>query len=298
MIIRKIIPYRIVLLRRKLKPIWKLITKQNLKKKDAIPILHIHLTDHCNLKCSGCDNFSPLAPEVFADIAVVDRDLKRISELCDNRVREIQLLGGEPLLHPKIIDFLNITKKYFTRTTVKLISNGVLITRMEDDFWESCRQNKIEIVVTKYPININHAEIERLVKSKKVKFSFYGSTEDIEKSMQCMPIDLSGKQNPRDSFLRCSAANRCIALDNGKIYTCTTIPYIKYFNSWFGKDLKVSENDYLNIYKVERFDEIMKFLCRPMPFCRYCNQKAMIWNIGFGVSKKEIEEWTGKNKIK
>ena len=291
---KRFLPYRFVLSTRKLRLLLKRATKQNIRKKNKIPILHIHLTDHCNLNCRGCNNFSPLAPEVFADIATVERDLKRISALCEERVTEIQLLGGEPLLHEKVIDFLSITRTYFPNTPIKLVSNGVLLSRQKDDFWESCRKNDIEIVVTKYPVKINYKTCEQIVRSQNVKFSFYGSTEDVEKSMQCMPLDLSGKQNARDSFLRCSAANHCIALDNGKLYTCTTIPYIKYFNKTFNKNLEVSERDYLDIYKAESFDEIMNFLSTPAPFCRYCNQKGIIWDVGFGISKKNIEEWTGQ----
>jgi len=295
MSIKRFIPYKVVLSWRKLKPFRRRLTKKNLQKKDIIPILHIHLVDHCNLNCRGCDNFSPLAPKVFAELATVENDLKRISGLSGGgRVGEIQLLGGEPLLHQNVVDFLALARKHFPQTPVKLISNGILLPRQKDDFWASCRLNDIEIIVTKYPVNINHESLKQLAESKHVKFSFYGSTGDVLKSMQCMPLDLSGKQNVKDSFLRCSAANRCIVLDNGKIYTCTTIPYIKYFNLSFGKNIKVAEQDYLDIYKVGSFDEILSFLCTPPPFCRYCNQKGMIWNIDFEVSKKNMEEWTGK----
>ena len=294
MSIKRFIPYKIIMLWRKLKPLWRRLTKKNLRKKNIIPILHIHLADHCNLNCRGCDNFSPLAPKIYAEITTVEKDLERISNLGGNRVGEVQLLGGEPLLHQNVVDFLVLARKYFPQTPVKLVSNGVLLPRQNDDFWESCRQNNIEIVVTKYPINIDHESLKNLAESKNVKFSFYGSTKDVLKTMQCMPLDLLGKQNVKDSFSRCSAANRCIALDNGKIYTCTTIPYVKYFNLKFNENVKVTERDYLDIYKVESFDEIMSFLCTPPPFCRYCNQKGMIWDISFDVSKKSIEEWTGK----
>jgi len=290
---KRLIPFRIVLLTRKLRVFYKKISKHNIRKKKKISILHIHLTDHCNLNCRGCDNFSPLSPEVFADVITVENDLKRISVLCYERVKEIQLLGGEPLLHEKVIDFLYITRKYFPNTPIKLVSNGVLLNRQNNEFWDACRQNDIEIVVTKYPIKINHDDFKQLAFSKNVKFSFYGSTEDIEKTMMCIPLDVSGNQNIRDSFLRCSSANRCIALDNGKLYTCTTIPYIKYFNNYFNKNLEVSKKDYLDIYKAESFNEILKFLRTPPPFCRYCNQKDIIWDIGFGISNKKIEEWTG-----
>ena len=292
--IKKIIPYRLILFRRSLKPWIKKITRKNMKRKSKIPILHIHLADHCNLNCRGCDNFSPLSPEVFADIAVFERDCARIAELSNGRVKEVQLLGGEPLLHPQVIDFFDITRKYFPKVTIKMVTNGILLLKQKNEFWENCRKNEIEIVVTKYPIKIDHKVIEKHVKNQNIKFGFYGSTAEVAKNMQCMPLDLSGKQNARDSFLRCSSANRCISLDNGKIYTCTTIPYLKYFNAHFGKNLPITEADYMDIYKAKNIDEILNFLCRPMPFCRFCNQRGTIWDIGFGVSKKEISEWTGK----
>ena len=114
--------------------------------------------------------------------------------------------------------------------------------------------------------------------------------------MQCIPLDVDGKQDPNDSFLRCSRANRCISLDNGKIYTCSVIPYIKYFNSRFNKNLMVSPNDFIKLDEVQNIDQILNFVCKPMPFCRYCNIKGTIWDIGFGVSKHDISEWTDTNR--
>ncbi|MCL2650422.1 MAG: radical SAM protein [Candidatus Azobacteroides sp.] len=292
--LKKMIPRRLILFRRSLKPLIKKIMRQNMRRKSQIPILHIHLTDHCNLNCRGCDNFSPLSPEIFADITVFEHDCARIAELSNGHVQEVQLLGGEPLLHPQVVEFLNIARKYFPEVTIKMVTNGILLLKQKADFWEACRRNNIEIVVTKYPIKINHEAIEKHVKNEGVKFDFYGSTAEVEKNMQCMPFDLSGKQNARDSFLRCSSANRCISLDNGKIYTCTTIPYVKYFNAHFSKNLAVTEADYLDIYKVKNIDEILDFLCQPMPFCRFCNQKGIIWDVGYGISKKDIQEWIGQ----
>ena len=291
--IKKIIPYKFVLFYRSLKSFFRKITRKNMQRKTLIPILHIHLTDHCNLNCRGCDNFSPLSPEIFADLATFERDCARIAELSDGSVQEVQLLGGEPLLHPQVIDFFDIARKYFPKVTIKMVTNGILLLKQKNDFWENCRKNDIEIVVTKYPIKIDHNAIEKHVKTQNIKFGFYGSTAEVEKNMHCMPLDLSGKQNARDSFLRCSNANRCVSLDNGRIYTCSLIPYVKYFNAHFGENLPVTENDFRDIYKVKNIDEILNFLCQPMPFCRFCNQKNMIWNIGFGVSKKDIREWTG-----
>lgn len=292
-VLKKIIPHNIILFRRSLLPLTKKIMRTNEKKKLQIPILHIHLTDHCNLNCRGCDNFSPLSPEIFANFDTVEQDFSRISKLSNGHVNEIQLLGGEPLLHPRVTDFMDIARKYFPNVAIKIITNGVLILRQQNSFWEKCRQNSIEIVVTKYPIKIDHDAIEKMAAKQRVKFCFYGNTEYVPKNMQCIPLDLSGSQNARGSFLRCSRANRCVALDNGKIYTCTLIPYVKYFNSYFEKKLPVTEADSIDIYTAKDMDEILNFIAKPVPFCRFCNQKNIIWDIGYGVSEKKIEEWTG-----
>jgi len=297
-VIKKLVPHRLVLFRRSLIPTWRKITRKNMKRKELIPILHIHLADHCNLNCRGCDNFSPLSPEVFADPEVVERDCARISELSGGQVNEIQLLGGEPLLHPQVTRFIEIARKYFPTTPVNFITNGVLLLKQPEIFWEACRKNRIEIVVTKYPVKIDHDKIEQHVKAQNVMFSFYGNTRAIPKTMMCAPLDLSGKQNARDSFLRCNSANRCIAMDNGRIYTCSLIPYVKYFNAQFGQNLMVTEKDYIDIYKVKNIEEILEFVSKPMPFCRYCNRKGIIWDIGFGISRKDITEWTGPSGIK
>ncbi|NDV47348.1 radical SAM protein [Paludibacter sp. 221] len=295
--IKKLIPYRLILFRRKLLPFVRKVKKKNSQRKDTIPILHLHLTDHCNLNCRGCDNFSPLAPATsYADIEVFEKDCTRIAKLMEGRIDEIQLLGGEPLLHPKIIDFMEITRKCFPNTPINIVSNGLLLPKQTTEFWESCRKNDIHIIVTKYPVKLDYKKIEQHVRAQGVAFSYYGNTEKVDKTMQCIPLDVEGKQDARDSFLRCSRANRCISLDGGKIYTCSLIPYVKYFNKHFNKDLVVSPADYIDIYEAKSGDEILDFVSKPVPFCRYCNIKGTIWDIGFGVSKKDISEWTGASK--
>jgi len=49
----------------------------------------------------------------------------------------------------------------------------------------------------------------------------------------------------------------------------------------------------LDVHKAGGIDDILAFISQPVPFCRYCNLKGTIWDIGYGVSKKAIEEWTG-----
>lgn len=73
----------------------------------------IEVTEHCNLNCKSCGSFAPLADEEYIDIDELDRDLRRLSELSDGEVHHINILGGEPLLHPEIARIVEMVRHYF-----------------------------------------------------------------------------------------------------------------------------------------------------------------------------------------
>jgi sulfatase maturation enzyme AslB (radical SAM superfamily) len=90
----------------------KLTAKRRLEKRKLLRF-DIHLTDHCNLRCKSCLHFSPLAPETYQDVDVLEKDCARLAELTGSRIADICVLGGEPLLHPRITDCLDIARNYF-----------------------------------------------------------------------------------------------------------------------------------------------------------------------------------------
>jgi MoaA/NifB/PqqE/SkfB family radical SAM enzyme len=76
----------------------------------------IRLTEHCNLNCAGCSAFSPLADEKFYDVEVFRNDCERLASLTGGKINQIIFAGGEPLLHPRITDFFDIARVYFSKT--------------------------------------------------------------------------------------------------------------------------------------------------------------------------------------
>ena len=58
-----------------------------------------------------------------------ERDIKRLSELSNGEVNIIHLMGGEPLLNPNCERFFELTRKYFDKTEIKLITNGILLLK-------------------------------------------------------------------------------------------------------------------------------------------------------------------------
>ena len=63
-----------------------------------------NLTEHCNLSCYQCDHASPLMPKKFASLADFERDIRAFAEAA--HVEEFRLVGGEPLLHAELLEFV------------------------------------------------------------------------------------------------------------------------------------------------------------------------------------------------
>ena len=111
--------------------------ENNADDKNSILHIEIHLTEHCNLKCKYCSHFSAIAKEEYYDVNKYKKDMKRLSKITGGKINVIQLLGGEPLLHPEINKLMNITRFYFPHTTIDIITNGLLLDKMPDSFWSN-----------------------------------------------------------------------------------------------------------------------------------------------------------------
>ena len=124
---------------------------------------------------------SPLAEEKYLSVEAFERDCRRVSELTGGRIEEISLLGGEPLLHTQIIDFTSIARKYYCRGRIQIVTNGVLLLKQPELFWEALKKNNIRLCITVYPVKIDYEKISRLGKRYKVEIIYWGSLKDKKK---------------------------------------------------------------------------------------------------------------------
>ena len=250
-----------------------------------------NITKHCNLNCKGCDHFAPVAEPEFLVPEEYTQDVNRLSELFHGDAERIVILGGEPLLHPEIVRFLEPTRRAFPQAPIWIATNGTLVERMPETFWEACRDNRIGILATHYPISIDYDALGKFVRAKSVDYQFVGSSE-AGRTLWKFPLDLTGTQNPQESFDACRNANTCLTLEHGRLYTCSIAPNVSVFNRAFGQQLQLTEEDGIDIYKAENGQEILEAMARPMPFCRYCDVRRREYDHPWEVSKRSMEEWT------
>ena len=122
--------------------------------------LETHLVDHCDLKCKGCGHFSSLSEKRYADFDVFKKDFVRLSGLFDN-ISRIRLMGGEPLLHPDVPEFLRFTRHTFPNAEIFLVTNALRLCRQPERFWEECSSSRIIIQITRYPIKLDLEAIKK-----------------------------------------------------------------------------------------------------------------------------------------
>ena len=265
--------------------------KAHLYKQSYLKYFEVNICDHCDITCKGCSHFSPIAEKRAVPLEVVQNDLRRISELTAQNVDEFHILGGEPLLHPELTEILLTARELFPNTIISLVTNGVLLLKQDEIFWNVCKDNRITIEVTKYPINLDYPKIIQIVEEKGIAFKFHSYTGKAVKTMTKVPLDIEGRQNEKVSFQNCVLANRWIALMDGKMYTCQIAPNAFHFNKKFGTKMELEDIDYIDIYKAKDIEEILSFLYTPKPFCKHCKTTEYIGGIPWGPSKKDINEW-------
>ena len=261
-----------------------------LKKKRKKIKFEIHLVEHCNLNCAGCDNFSSIAEPEFVSVEDFKKDFERMGELFDHKCEKIFLIGGEPLLHPEFNEFVKIARENFTSGEIDVFTNGILLARQPDEFWKNLHDNKTGLNVTCYPININREEIQN--KADKFKVYINWIRDGVEKNFNfaVRPLRLKGDGNYKTNFEICYRSNTCITLNHGKLYTCTMIPNVRHFNKFFKQNIAVTEKDYIDIYEAPDGEYILKKLIEPVPICAYCDMNFK--NIKWHVSERKISEWT------
>lgn len=247
----------------------------------------VQLCDHCNLNCASCSHFSPLAPRKDTDIKVLEKDYNRLAELFPQKAfKRIRLLGGEPLMHPEVETGILLTRKFFPLARIELVTNGLLLHRMTESFWDACKQTGLLMVVSPYPINLNYDSITRLLQEKGIKFRF----EQMAHSFNKDEMNENGEESPFKNWCFCKLAVRCSQLRNGRLYMCCKPAYADYLNRSFGTKFIVTGKDYVDLYSPSARKDIRKYLKRPIPFCRYCDilhPQTVDWHR----SEKKKEEW-------
>jgi len=92
-----------------------------------IPFLEWMITTSCDLACPGCDRFIDHNHNWTEDFSLIEERMESWSQDLDPD--NITLIGGEPLIHPKIYDIIKTSRKYFDHARIEVYTNGLLLPK-------------------------------------------------------------------------------------------------------------------------------------------------------------------------
>ena len=223
-------------------------------------------TRHCNLNCKGCSSCSPLMPEWFLSLSRLSEDLQRLKSLGIN-ILNINILGGEPLLHPELPKIFSVVKKIYPSTNLGLLTNGLLLSNMTADFWRSCQECDVMLKVTCFPIMslAMRFELEKMLKQHNLRYHL------TDKKLFNKILVLNNKAAFEDIVKNCGCNGAC-NLFEGFVSRCTVPMVVRDLNAHF--DVNFITAGRLDIYSVSNGHEIVDFLETPNESCRNCSVKT------------------------
>lgn len=100
----------------------------------------------CQKRCTDCSHISPLLKPWFLTPEGLARDLAALKDIVHFKV--LQMVGGEPTLNKRLPELIQVAKASGVGDSVSVITNGELLPRMGDDFWQAIDWLQLSIYPT------------------------------------------------------------------------------------------------------------------------------------------------------
>ncbi len=224
--------------------------------------LEAHVVDHCNLRCEQCCSLSPDLPRWEVEPEDLARDLEWARGALAPSI--FKLVGGEPLLHRRLVECLRIVRASAIAPIIAITTNGLLLPRMDPELWTLIDA----LTVSAYPTPgipdavrdhaLAQASAHRVVVNWKVQGHFVRMTRDAPEP---------DPQITRAIYDDCWLRRRCNTLRDGTLYAC---PRPIHFAT-LHPDEAASDDGVSLRPRPERVEEVKAYLERPRPL-RACDR--------------------------
>ena len=248
----------------------------------------MHIVNHCNLNCAGCNHFSPLAEPWFIEVEDFKNQIIALNQNIPV-VREFIILGGEPTLHPQLLDICIIAREIMPKAKIRILSNGVNVDIIKKH-QKKLKQLNIMFNFCSYPDSTQYEKIANIANTYNEQHELitYFNTRHI--SHQTL-VDIQGRQDINQFYFCQDHQLPCLTLRDYKLFICPAIAHRHILEEKANIELPLIEGkDYLNISTIQNnMDIIQDFCFTPKPSCKFCHRNDNFWI--WHPSHKDIEEF-------
>lgn len=250
--------------------------------------IEIEISRVCNLNCRGCCDFINLKvpEETWYDFDRYCADLTRFKELYWG-VEQLRLLGGEPLLNPRLPEYAEAARRIFPDCDLRIVTNGLLLPRISAQTLRRLREANCSFDISSYPPTVRiKKELKALLDAAGVRYNFSVPMVFFFRNVLEHPVE-----DPAPAFNNCIFTH-CHNLSNGKLGPCTFAFYIYRFNRHFGTDYP--EDDFIDLYEPSLTGwQIEERYGKPHPFCKACGSgmTPILWKGNCAPEDARPEDW-------
>jgi MoaA/NifB/PqqE/SkfB family radical SAM enzyme len=198
--------------------------------------LEFHVTNACNLRCDNCSHYSNYGLAGHVSLG----DAERQFALWTPRIvpHFFSLLGGEPTLHPKLVELVELAAIYWKDSILQLVTNG----------WFLSRHPRLPDVLDRHrvrlEISIHHddaayrdkiASIRELVSTWQACHRFRVHWRESYSTWRMVyrghgtEMQPCADDDPASSWKHCPC-KWCPQLVDGRIYKCPPVAYLPILN--------------------------------------------------------------------
>ena len=229
--------------------------------------LEVNLTAHCNLSCYGCDHASPVHPEEFLSVEELAKDLAALSAVY--HVFEFQLTGGEPLLHPRLLDVVDTIRSSGVADRITLITNGVLLHTAREALWGKIDKLGVSI----YPgvkRKLTQEDMETLA-NRYGLLLWYKPTDEF--NIKLLHSENGDADLVKAIYSTCTLRNSCHTIHQGRYFKCSPSPFMGDWLHRVGLEAPPFVRDSVAVRDNPDLQRQLAEYLRdeePLTACRYC----------------------------
>lgn len=205
------------------------------------------------MRCAACSHASPFAKAWSMPLEMVKRDLESLKPFI--YPESINIVGGEPLLHPNLVDLMRIVSEIRIDTEHVVITNGKLLPKMSEEFWDALECLSISVYST---LDVSVLE---LAKAKEKQYGFRLIIQEFPEFFQQFDVVPDGS-----SFHDCPWKTDCYTVHDGYFFLC---PQSTFFPSSFMGLPAIVDGLSLEGITEEKLESFMH-RNEPLNACRTC----------------------------
>jgi len=245
-----------------------------IERKIFLTAIEFFLVDTCNLRCVNCVTNSPFMSDAnLPSLESFVRSLSLLSRVV--RCNELRFVGGEPLLNKEICQFMRAARKSKIFRDIRVITNGVLLHKMSEDFWRLADIVRISI----YPATSDIFTEAKLASLKAIAYKHHTKLEIIRDTHFMKATSdrrIEDVNIVQRTFSTCGEAHgwSCHLLYRNCLYRCSRVHTLDRHLSQIGADHdNFTDMDGIVINdRKTLFADLMRYFksSEPLKACSFC----------------------------